>query len=73
MSDLLTVRELCEWLKVLPSWVYVRTYAGSTDPIPHVKAGRLLRFDRAEVEQWLRRHRFHPTDLFAGGDLRSGR
>jgi excisionase family DNA binding protein len=51
--ELLTLKEAAAWLRVPPSWLYQRTYAGATEKIPHLKIGRLLRFDRAELQKWL--------------------
>lgn len=50
-KKLLTVGELAEFLRVPKSWVYDRTYR---DKIPHIKLGKLLRFDLEKIEEWLK-------------------
>lgn len=49
-SEYLTLSELCQWLKVKPATVYDWTHTGF---IPHLKLGRLLRFERAAIAAWL--------------------
>jgi excisionase family DNA binding protein len=48
--SLLTVKAVSERLQVKPSTVYLWAAQGT---IPHIKLGRLLRFDREELEHWL--------------------
>jgi excisionase family DNA binding protein len=48
--SLLTVKAVSERLQVKPSTVYLWAAQGT---IPHLKLGRLLRFDRDEIEHWL--------------------
>jgi excisionase family DNA binding protein len=48
--EYLNLPELCDWLKVKPATVYEWTH---THFIPHLKLGRLLRFDRAAIVAWL--------------------
>ena len=50
MPQYLTLTELCEWLRVKPATVYDWTHCGF---IPHLKLGRLLRFERAAIMAWL--------------------
>ncbi len=51
MSDrLLTAEELAERLGVPAKWPLTQTRAGN---IPHVRLGRYVRFDTAEVDRWL--------------------
>jgi predicted DNA-binding transcriptional regulator AlpA len=61
MEDILTPEQLAQRLQVKPSWVYEQTRdrAGirSTDPLPHIKMGRYLRFDWCDVLAWLERHK----------------
>src|SRR5262245_17641655 len=47
--DWLTVQEAADLLRVKVSWLYERT---RTNSIPHVKLGKYLRFDRAELIAW---------------------
>lgn len=51
---LLTVKDVSAWLQVKPATVYGWAEQGT---IPHLKLGRLLRFDPDEIEAWLRDHR----------------
>ena len=50
MPQYLTLPELCEWLRVKPATVYEWTHTGF---IPHLKLGRLLRFERGTIAAWL--------------------
>jgi excisionase family DNA binding protein len=52
---LLTVQEVAQLCKVPVSWVYERTRLRGFERIPHVKLGKYLRFDPAEVRGWLKR------------------
>ena len=48
---LLTVQELCDFLKVDKDWVYSRTRKNN---IPYVRVGpRLVRFKLSEISKWL--------------------
>ena len=49
--DLMTVEELAEYLRVKTSTVYEWAKNGK---IPAAKVGRLWRFDRVEVENWVK-------------------
>jgi hypothetical protein len=50
-SDILTVAELAERLKVQPSWVYENQR--SEKPVPALHCGRYLRFSWPAVCKWL--------------------
>jgi len=54
LKDLLTVDQICEKLKVKKSFIYDLT---SRSQIPHIKVGRLLRFDPDEIDSWIQSHR----------------
>jgi len=54
MSEYLTLSELCGWLKVKPATVYDWVHIGF---IPHLKLGRLLRFERGRIAAWLEERR----------------
>lgn len=54
MKDLLTLDQICERLKVKRSFIYDLT---SRRQIPHIKVGRLLRFDPDEINSWLQSQR----------------
>ncbi len=57
MTELLTLREAASLLKVAPSFLYARTRVNA---VPVKRIGRLIRFDRAELEAWISGQ---PTDL----------
>ncbi|HRB16187.1 MAG TPA: helix-turn-helix domain-containing protein [Nitrospira sp.] len=57
LPELLTLSEVCAFLKVKPSYIYSLT---STDRIPFRKFGGTLRFVKAELLQWLDRGRRGP-------------
>ena len=57
LPELMTLPEICAFLKVKPSYIYSLT---STDRIPHRKFGGVLRFVKAEILQWLDRGRRGP-------------
>jgi excisionase family DNA binding protein len=46
----LTVQEAADLLRVRVSWLYERT---RTNSVPHVKLGKYLRFDQAELTAWV--------------------
>lgn len=50
-SDILTVDELAEYLKVDPQTVYRRFRRGE---IPGVRIGKAIRFKREVIDNWLR-------------------
>ena len=54
MKDLLTLDQICKKLKVKRSFIYDLT---SRKQIPHIKVGRLLRFDPDEIDNWLQSHK----------------
>jgi excisionase family DNA binding protein len=49
-TDLLRVPEVAQLLRVRASTVYTWTEAGI---LPSYRVGRLLRFSRTEIEEWL--------------------
>ena len=50
-SELMTVEEVAEYLRVKPSSVYEWVKNGK---IPAAKVGRLWRFQREQIEEWVR-------------------
>jgi excisionase family DNA binding protein len=54
MGQFLTVPEIAGVLKVPVSWIYERTRRRDQERIPHFKLGKYLRFDLAQVREWLR-------------------
>jgi excisionase family DNA binding protein len=57
LPELLTLLEVCAFLKVKPSYIYSLT---ATDRIPHRKFGGTLRFVKTEILQWIDRGRRGP-------------
>ena len=55
-TELLTVEELAERLRVPPSWIRARTRSRTLDPLPVVRLGRYTRFSWAAVERWIADH-----------------
>ncbi len=53
MEEILTPTQVAERLQVKPSWVYEQTReraeVRNSDPLPHMKMGRYLRFDWKET------------------------
>jgi excisionase family DNA binding protein len=54
MERLITVDELADLLNVSKGWIYSRTRVKGTETIPHVKAGRYVRFESERIMDWLR-------------------
>ena len=50
-SRLLTVDQVAEKLQVPKSWIYERTRHNA---IPVRKVGKYLRFDEAEIDDWVK-------------------
>ncbi|MEO7861414.1 MAG: helix-turn-helix domain-containing protein [Nitrospirales bacterium] len=67
--SLMTVKEVSQWLQVKPSTLYVWAEQGM---IPHLKLGRLLRFEHDEIDMWLQAHRRDDTPATAPRRRRSG-
>ena len=57
--DLLSIPELCQELGMGKSWVYRRLRSGE---IPSVKLGRSIKVKRADLEEYLEKHRYQPSD-----------
>ena len=53
-SQILTLKELAERLKVSERWVYEKSRRRCLNPLPAIRIGRYLRFDWLEVSAWLR-------------------
>lgn len=52
-DELLTVEEVAGLLKVPTSWVYERCRGCASDPLPHVKLGKYLRFRKSDLLRYL--------------------
>jgi predicted DNA-binding transcriptional regulator AlpA len=53
-SQILTLAELAERLKVSERWVYEKSRRRCLNPLPIIRIGRYLRFNWLEVSAWLR-------------------
>ena len=51
LSDVMTVTEVAEYLRVNPQTVYRKAKAGE---MPAVRIGRAIRFRKAELDEWLK-------------------
>ena len=56
---LISIPELCQELGMGKSWVYRRLRSGE---IPSVKLGRSIKVKRADLEEYLEKHRYQPSD-----------
>lgn len=57
LSELLTVDELSQVLKVPKTWIYQRTRLRGDEQLPHIKVGKYIRFEEAAVRRFLERQR----------------
>ncbi len=53
-SQILTLAELAQRLKVSERWVYEKSRQRCVNPLPVIRIGRYLRFDWTSVSGWLR-------------------
>jgi predicted DNA-binding transcriptional regulator AlpA len=51
-SQILTIAELAERLKVSERWVYEKSRRRCLNPLPCIRIGRYLRFDWTTVSAW---------------------
>lgn len=56
-DELLTAEEVAQFLKVPLSWVYERSRQRSSDPLPHVKLGKYLRFYKSDLLDYMEKLR----------------
>lgn len=54
-DDLLTLEEVCQILRVKPSWCY------NNKTLPWVKVGKLKRLKRASLTEYIENSTMHPT------------
>jgi predicted DNA-binding transcriptional regulator AlpA len=52
-TDILTPAELATRLKVKPGWIYEQMRPTRKNPLPHMRAGRFLRFSWTAICQWM--------------------
>jgi excisionase family DNA binding protein len=53
-SQLLTVRQVAEWLNVSPSWVRDHATKRRRPTLPALKLGKTLRFRKDQLAEWIR-------------------
>lgn len=53
-SQILTLSETAERLKVSERWIYEKSRRRCRNPLPCIRIGRYLRFDWTDVSAWLR-------------------
>ena len=58
-ADLLTLKEVCELLKVSQAYIYSLTHQKQ---IPHIKMMGHLRFRRSDIDDWLREKEVRSAD-----------
>ena len=63
-SEILTIREVAEYLKVTDRTIY---RLAAAKRIPAFKVGGTWRFSRADIDVWIRRHR-----AWTEGEARGG-
>ena len=51
MNRLIGIKEVARWLGVTETTLYKMTYQRK---IPHVKVGRLTKFDPVKLEEWIK-------------------
>jgi len=56
-NRLMTVHEVADLLQVPVSWVYGRTRKRSAECLPGYRLGKYWRFEKAEVLDWVARHK----------------
>lgn len=52
-SNLLTIDEMANTLKVPKSWLYSRTRETGAGSIPRIRVGKYIRFIKDDVMAWL--------------------
>jgi len=59
-TTFLTVNELSTWVNVPVSTLYLWVHLKK---IPYIKVGRLLRFEKIIIEDWLAKSRVQPDNI----------
>jgi excisionase family DNA binding protein len=57
--ELLSIPQVCQRLAMGKSWVYRRIHEGE---IPSVRLGRTIKIRRADLEHYLKEHRYQPSE-----------
>ena len=56
-DEVLTTEALAQYLKVDTSWVYKQV---SQKKIPYFKAGKYIRFNKSDIDKWIKRKNTKP-------------
>jgi len=59
LKEFLTIDELSEYLSMKRSALYSLVESGK---IPHYRVGRLIRFKKQDIDDWMERHRKEEID-----------
>jgi len=54
VNQLVGPQEVARLLGVPVSFVYDRTRQSASDPIPHFKLGKYVRFDLDQIQEWVK-------------------
>jgi glycerol-3-phosphate dehydrogenase len=70
-SQYITVKELCDWIRLSRSKVYSLI---STKEIPHIKVGGKILFDKEKIQQWISENpayaeQIHPDYNYTHADV----
>ena len=57
--ELLSIAQVCQRLDMGKSWVYRRIHDGE---IPSVRLGHVIKVKRADLETYLKEHRYPPSE-----------
>ena len=73
--EIIDSRELARRWSVPESWVRDNVRNRSTDPIPHLRFGRYVRFEfgSEELQQWLAKRRVSPSNGRTGASRTGGK
>ena len=56
-DDLMTRKELAEYLKVSPNTINRWKIEGKYPDLPEIKIGRILRYRLSEIDAWMEKHK----------------
>ncbi|GAL65851.1 helix-turn-helix domain-containing protein [Jejuia pallidilutea] len=59
IPEIMNVKEVANYLSITPSAIYKLT---STKEIPHSKRGKRLYFQKAEINDWIVKHKQYTND-----------
>lgn len=68
-SEILTPEEVAALLRTSKAWVYEKCRSRQRDPLPFMRIGRYIRFDKATVLTWTRNHGNNTAKKIAKGGV----